>query len=73
VSLNEIFTVSSIYPGKLWHSPLKLATTTKFSSLYVTFYVFEKWVERCKKCIACQGRYFEEETVIAPPQSSDSE
>jgi hypothetical protein len=21
--------------------------------------VFEKWVERCKKCIACQGRYFE--------------
>jgi hypothetical protein len=20
---------------------------------------FEKWVERCKKCIACQGRYFE--------------
>jgi hypothetical protein len=22
-------------------------------------HVFEKWVERCKKCIACQGRYFE--------------
>jgi hypothetical protein len=21
-------------------------------------HVFEKWVERCKKCIACQGRYF---------------
>jgi hypothetical protein len=21
--------------------------------------IFEKWVERCKKCIACQGRYFE--------------
>jgi hypothetical protein len=20
---------------------------------------FEKWVERCKKCIACQERYFE--------------
>jgi hypothetical protein len=34
---------------------------------------FEKWVERCKKCIACQGRYFEKETVIAPPKSSDSE
>jgi hypothetical protein len=33
---------------------------------------FEKWVERCKKCIACQGRYFEKETVTAPPQSSDS-
>jgi hypothetical protein len=35
--------------------------------------VFEKWVERCKKCIAFQGRYFEKETVTAPPQSSDSE
>jgi hypothetical protein len=33
----------------------------------------EKWVERCKKRIACQGRYFEKETVTAPPQSSDSE
>jgi hypothetical protein len=36
-------------------------------------HVFEKWVERCKKSIACQGRYFEKETVTAPPQSSDSE
>jgi hypothetical protein len=36
-------------------------------------HVFEKWVERCKKCIACQGRYFEKETVTAPPQSSDCE
>jgi hypothetical protein len=33
--------------------------------------VSEKWVERCKKCTACQGRYFEKETVTAPPQSSD--
>jgi hypothetical protein len=30
-------------------------------------HVFEKWVERCKKCIACQGRYFEKETVTTPP------
>jgi hypothetical protein len=36
-------------------------------------HVFEKWVERCKKCIACQGRNFKKETVTAPPQSSDSE
>jgi hypothetical protein len=36
-------------------------------------HVFEKWVERCKKCVACQGRYFEKETVTAPPRSSDSE
>jgi hypothetical protein len=36
-------------------------------------HVFEKWVEHCKKRIACQGRYFEKETVTAPPQSTDSE
>jgi hypothetical protein len=36
-------------------------------------HIFEKWVERCKKCIACQGRYFEKETVTALPQSPDSE
>jgi hypothetical protein len=34
-------------------------------------HVFEKWVESCKKCIAFQGRYFENETVTAPPQISD--
>jgi hypothetical protein len=28
--------------------------------------VFEKWVERCKKSIVCQGKYFEKETVTAP-------
>jgi hypothetical protein len=36
-------------------------------------HVFEKWVERCKKCIACQGRYFEKQIVTAPPPSSDWE
>jgi hypothetical protein len=36
-------------------------------------HVCEKWVEFCKKCIAYQGRYFEKETVTAPPQSSDWE
>jgi hypothetical protein len=36
-------------------------------------HVFEKWVERCKNSNACQGRYFEKETVTAPPQSSNSE
>jgi hypothetical protein len=36
-------------------------------------HVFEKWVERCKMCIVCQGKYFEKETVTAPPQSSESE
>jgi hypothetical protein len=36
-------------------------------------HVFEKWVERCKKCIACQRRYFEKETFTALPQTSESE
>jgi hypothetical protein len=36
-------------------------------------HVSENWVERCKKCIACRGRYFEKETVTAPPQISDLE
>jgi len=30
-------------------------------------------VERCKKCITCEGMYFEKETVTAPPQSSESD
>jgi hypothetical protein len=42
-------------------------------SPYYFVYVFENWVERCKKCVACQGTYFEKETVTAPLQSSDSE
>jgi hypothetical protein len=36
-------------------------------------HVFEKWVEHCKRCIVFQRRHFENETVTAPPQSSDSE
>jgi hypothetical protein len=36
-------------------------------------HVFEKWVERCRKCVACQERYFEKETVNAPARSSQSE
>jgi len=36
-------------------------------------HLFEKWVESYKKCIACQGRYLEKETVTAPPESSDLE
>jgi hypothetical protein len=34
--------------------------------------VFENWEERCKKCIDCQGRYFEKETVTTPSQRSDT-
>jgi hypothetical protein len=35
-------------------------------------HVFEQWVERCKKCIAFQGKYFEKQTVTAPQQICDS-
>jgi hypothetical protein len=33
-------------------------------------HVFEKWVERCKMCIACQGRYLGKQTLTASPQNS---
>jgi hypothetical protein len=36
-------------------------------------HVYEEWVESCKKCISCQRRYFEKETVTVPPQSSYSD
>jgi hypothetical protein len=42
---------------------------SKGSTVYSTF--FEKWVGLCKKCIVCQGRYFEKETVTVSPRSSD--
>jgi len=49
-------------------------TFEKFVDLpYYSVYFCEKWVERCKKCISFQVRYFEKETVTAPPQSSDSQ
>jgi hypothetical protein len=59
---------SDLAPCDFWDFP-----TVKRELPCKKFHVFEKWVDRCKKCIACQGRYFEKETVTAPPQSSDSE
>jgi hypothetical protein len=51
-----------------------LGSFEKFvDSPYYSVYVSEKLVERCKKRIACQGRYFEKETVTAPIQCSDWE
>jgi hypothetical protein len=29
--------------------------------------VLEQWMERCKKCIDCQEKYFDKETVTAAP------
>jgi hypothetical protein len=36
-------------------------------------HVFEKWAGCCKKCFACEGRYFEKETVPKPQESLDNE
>jgi hypothetical protein len=45
----------------------------KFEVINGPQHVFMKWVECCKKCITCQGRYFKKETVTALPKSSNSE
>jgi hypothetical protein len=37
------------------------------------FHVFELLLKRCKKCIQCEGRYFEKEKIVGPIESSDSE
>jgi hypothetical protein len=80
----EIWTVWRMLMG--FHQSMFSKTNTKFNSDLAPMrflgssevinglqHVFEKWVERCKKCIACQGRYFEKQTVTARPQSSNSE
>jgi hypothetical protein len=54
-----------------WKGSSEEARSFKVS--YGLQHIFEKWMERYKKYIAYQGRYFEKETVTAPPQSSDSE
>jgi len=37
------------------------------------FHVFESFIKCCKKCIQCEGCYFEKEKIVGPVQSSDSE
>jgi len=37
------------------------------------FNVSESFIKCCKKCIQCEGRYFEKEKIVGPAQSSDSE
>jgi hypothetical protein len=60
-------------PWDFWAFPYKGSSEARnFEVANCLQYVSEKWVERCKKWIAWQGRYFEKETVTAPPQSSDS-
>ena len=37
------------------------------------FHVFETFIKYCKKCIQCEGRYFEKEKNLGPVESSNSE
>jgi hypothetical protein len=55
-----------------WAQEVKTACSTIFLKLVANGLqrVFEMWVEGCKKCIVCHCKYFEKETVTAPPQSS---
>jgi hypothetical protein len=66
---------SDLAPCDFWAFPTmkRSSEVRNFEMFNGLQHVFEKGVERCKKCIAFQGRYFEKETVTAPPQSSDSE
>jgi hypothetical protein len=65
---------SDLAPCDFWASPTMKGSSEarNFEVINCLQHVFEKLVERYEKCIACQGRYFEKETVTAPPQSSDS-
>jgi hypothetical protein len=66
---------SDLAPCDFWALPTmkRSSKVRNFEMINGLQHVFEKWVERCKKCIACQERYFEKEMVTAPPQSSDLE
>jgi hypothetical protein len=68
-------TSSSFSPDLAPYQEVKTACSTILLKIAANCLqrVFEKWVDRCKKWIACQGRYFEKETVTAPPQSFVSE
>jgi hypothetical protein len=54
---------------------VKQATATTLSKMSRNglLHAFEKWVGCCKKCLACEGRYFKKETVPKHQKSSDSE
>jgi hypothetical protein len=66
---------SDLAPCEFWALPTKKMELQgkKFQVINGLQHIFKKWVEHCKKCIACQRGYFEKETVTTPPQSSDSE
>jgi hypothetical protein len=66
---------SDLDPCDIWTFPtMKIELRGRnFEVINGLRHVLENWVERCRKGIACQRRYFEKETVTAPRQSCDSE
>jgi hypothetical protein len=60
--------ISSHAISGLLHPWKRSSEVINFEVINGLQHVFEKWVERCKKCIAYRGRYFEKETVTAPLQ-----
>jgi hypothetical protein len=67
-SLDLANAISGLFQPWKWRSKAR-----NFGVINYLQHVFKKWVECCKKCITCQGRYFERDAVTAPPQSSDLE
>jgi hypothetical protein len=65
--------MADVLMGFHWSTFSKLNTEFSFKVINGQQHVFEKCVKHCKKCTACQGRYFGKETVTVPPQSSDLE
>ena len=63
--------------GKMFPSDdeVRNATTAvlKGMSQNNLFRVFETLIKRCKKCIQCEGRYFEKEKILGPVVASDSD
>ena len=49
-----------------------MAALLKGMSQNNLFHVFESFIKRCKKCIQCEGCYFEKEKIVGPVESSDS-
>jgi len=50
-----------------------MAAVLKGMSQNNLFHVFESFINRCKKSIQCEGRYFEKDKILGLVESSDSE
>jgi hypothetical protein len=62
--------ISGLFQLQPWKGSSKARNFKVINSLW---HIFEKWVEHCKKCTVCQGRYSKKQTITASLQSSYSE